>query len=397
MKKTCIFLIAVMLAITGFSQTTLSEGFESSTFPPADWTSIHVSGSYSWERTTSYHHNGNACVYMHYTSNGNNWLITPKLIVSSTTDSLVFWAMKYSSGTTSIKIRVSTSTLDTNSFGTAIATYTPTNLTTTFQRFAIPLSAYVGQNVYIAFQVIDANGIHTIIDDVTGPTVWLPSCPTPSNFAVKNISANSATVSWHERGSASSWAVEYKPSSQTDWSSASSVTASDTSYDISGLTANTSYDVRVKSICTASSEESNYTPIVSFTTQCDPVSTLPYIEDFSTYAATTFPDCWARPVMYSGYPQVTATTSRSHSVPNALEMHSASSTAPSYAVTPMIAYDIHTLKLKFWAQAESITNSGVLDVGVMSNPTDTSTFELVSTITPTSIQYTKYEISFNNV
>src|SRR5574344_1684586 len=401
MKKTCIFLIAVMLAITGFSQTTLSEGFESSTFPPADWTSIHVSGSYSWERTTSYHHNGNACAYMHYTSNGNNWLITPKLIVSSTTDSLVFWAMKYSSGTTSIKIRVSTSTLDTNSFGTAIATYTPTNLTTTFQRFAIPLSAYVGQNVYIAFQVIDANGIHTIIDDVTGPTVWLPSCPTPSNFAVKNISANSATVSWHERGSASSWAVEYKPSSQTDWSSASSVTASDTSYDISGLTANTSYDVRVKSICTASSEESNYTPTVSFTTECDAITTLPFNENFDSYTTTgssIYPSCWKRQNTYSTsteYPYINS--SYSYSGTKALYFYASSNTY-SLAVLPGIdisTLPMNTLKMKFKGRFAATT--GQVQVGVMSNPNDLSTFTSIQTITPaTAAVWTSYDVPLSS-
>ena len=275
MKRFTSFLIAILLAITGFSQTTLNEGFEGSAFPPTDWTTIHVSGSYSWARTTDYHHNGSACAYMHYTTGGNNWLITPKLVVASTADSLAFWAKKGSSGTTTISIKVSTTTLDTNSFGASIATYTPENLTTTFQRFSVPLSAYVGQNVYVAFQVIDANGIHTYIDDVTGPTLFVPSCPTPQNLAVKNLSSNGATVSWHERGLATSWAVEYKPSSQSDWSTANNITATDTSYDISSLTANTSYDVRVKSLCSAS-DESDFISAISFTTECDALTTLPF-------------------------------------------------------------------------------------------------------------------------
>lgn len=72
MKKHVSFLLmAIFLAVSGFSQNLLNEGFEGTTFPPANWTQINVSGN-SFARSTNYHNNGSASAFVNYNSYSNS-------------------------------------------------------------------------------------------------------------------------------------------------------------------------------------------------------------------------------------------------------------------------------------------------------------------------------------
>jgi len=86
------------------------------------------------------------------------------------------------------------------------------------------------------------------------------TCPTPTNLTVSNVGQNSADLSWTPAGTESSWIVEYKTASATTWTTA---TASSPSYQLTGLTGLTSYNVRVKADC--GDETSSYVT-ASFTT-----------------------------------------------------------------------------------------------------------------------------------
>ena len=50
----------------------------------------------------------------------------------------------------------------------------------------------------------------------------------------------------------------------------------------------------------------------------------------------------------------------------------------------------------FSLKAESTTSSGVIEVGVMSDPNEISTFELVQTIDPEDTDMNEYSVFFNN-
>lgn len=55
MKHLYLFLtlaLSLLLLGTANAQNQLDEGFEGSTFPPEDWTTIHVSGTNAWARNT---------------------------------------------------------------------------------------------------------------------------------------------------------------------------------------------------------------------------------------------------------------------------------------------------------------------------------------------------------
>lgn len=259
MKKVLRFLtLAAMLCIPWVTQAqapTLNEGFESTTFPPTDWTVINVSGSSNWARNTSYAHEGTAAAYINYNYSGaENYLITPKL-VPAVGEELSFYIKQTNaswSGTT-ITIEVSTTTATASAFTTVLDTYVSGSggdLTTTYAEKTIDLSAYVGQEIYLAFHVVDDNGNNICIDDVTGVTLFVPSCPQPTGLAATLTpgSGTIATLNWTAGGTETDWVVEY--STASDFTGAASVNVSGTpTANLTGLTAETQYYARVKADC----------------------------------------------------------------------------------------------------------------------------------------------------
>ena len=86
------------------------------------------------------------------------------------------------------------------------------------------------------------------------------TCPKPTDLTVSNVGENSADLSWTPGGSETSWIVEYKEATSASWTSA---TATTTSYQLTGLTGLTAYNVRVKADC---GDETSQYAITSFST-----------------------------------------------------------------------------------------------------------------------------------
>jgi N-acetyl-anhydromuramyl-L-alanine amidase AmpD len=93
-------------------------------------------------------------------------------------------------------------------------------------------------------------------------TTLVPPCSVPSGLATTNINTSTATLNWNSVSSAVSYTLEYKPSSSSTWTSQ---TVSTTLHNLSGLSASTNYDWRVRTNCGSGS--SAYTATQTFTTQ----------------------------------------------------------------------------------------------------------------------------------
>lgn len=106
----------------------------------------------------------------------------------------------------------------------------------------------------------------------TAPVV----CNAPSGLASSAITSSGATVSWSAVSGALNYDVDYKLASAGTWTNAATATTG-TSVSISGLTASSVYDWRVRTNC--SGVGSTYTQ-AQFTTAA--VSTCPGIYDVST-------------------------------------------------------------------------------------------------------------------
>jgi hypothetical protein len=76
------------------------------------------------------------------------------------------------------------------------------------------------------------------------------SCASPAGLGASSITTTTATVSWSAISGAASYAVDYKASTATTWISAATATTA-TSVALSGLTAGTTYDYRVRTNCTS--------------------------------------------------------------------------------------------------------------------------------------------------
>ena len=130
---------------------------------------------------------------------------------------------------------------------TMVASYT--NPSNTPQRHTISLADYTGTGRYIAFRWMNSsNNNRFVLDDVELKlSTTTEPCTPPTSLSTSNITDNSATVTWTAGGSETSWSVEYKKASESNYSTPT--TATTTTHNLTNLTANTDYDVRVKAIC----------------------------------------------------------------------------------------------------------------------------------------------------
>ena len=208
------------------------------------------------------------------------------------------------------------------------------------------------------------------------------ACPAPI-ITVTEVTTTTATVSWV--GDAENYTLRYRLSGSEEYSE--EIPVADNTYSLTDLTASTTYVVEVQANCGEDDGDSQW-GTKSFNTACDIITDLPtadevWFEDFESYTNDGQNEfvCWATPITDATYngPFVYGYYSRScHSGGYSAEMKGAS----NMVVLPEFAEDIHNLRLTFWATATS-TSVGTLEVGVVTDAADPTTFELVGTcVTP---------------
>src|SRR5207302_337367 len=79
------------------------------------------------------------------------------------------------------------------------------------------------------------------------------TCGAPSGLSSSSVTTNGATLSWGAASGATSYNVAYQVTASNTWTI---VSATVTSYNVTGLTAATTYNFEVQTIC--SSGSSNY-------------------------------------------------------------------------------------------------------------------------------------------
>lgn len=212
--------------------------------------------------------------------------------------------------------------------------------------------------------------------------IYTPSsltCPKPELFTVSDISAHEALLSWSSSGNETNWDIYI---TETDHFPDSSITpiasVTDTSYNLTALNPTTDYHAYVRANCGL--EQSNWKGL-AFHTLCDSITTLPFIENFDTYGADNYPECWSRintfqtinrpcisNICYSGGGSLCFTSNQSGYY--------------NIATTPTIAQyiPVNTLQANF--KFRGFHDNDRLIVGVISDPDDASTFVPVDTVYP---------------
>ncbi len=163
--------------------TALTEGFEGAAFPPTGWNRYEMDAvGAGWQRgttgSTGSHGSPHSGTYFAWHNDdaydADSWLVTPQITVPAEGGSLTFWQNSYWSDyywyhgvwiTTDASPDPSTSTYTELWFGVTGETWT---------QQGIDLTAYAGQNVYIAFDFAGNFADEWYVDDVSVQSLCSP-------------------------------------------------------------------------------------------------------------------------------------------------------------------------------------------------------------------------------
>tara|TARA_R110002050_G_scaffold293172_5_gene449311 strand:+ start:5763 stop:19085 length:13323 start_codon:yes stop_codon:yes gene_type:complete len=154
-----------------------------------------------------------------------------------------------------------------------------------WEQHTISFASYAGTDKHIAF----AHGNNTTFDYIHFDDfeyLDIPSCLEPNSLALSSAGSTSATFNWVEAGSATNWQLSYGAPS-TSAVAGTKQLAGTNPYTLTGLTAATSYEIYLRSIC-AAGDTSIWIGPLSFTTNCavpNPL-TMPYIQGFESMNGT---------------------------------------------------------------------------------------------------------------
>ena len=194
---------------------------------------------------------------------------------------LSFWMLGYGASMGTFEVAVA----DTTTGSTYTTVFTTTGQThssgaSPWWNVGANLSSYIGQVIYLKFTMIDDQGSFTgdMAVDLVEVTTCM-TCPSPNALTATNITDSSANISWGGGSfNLSSYNVEYGPDGFTPGTGTTSI-VTDSTASLTGLTADTQYDVYVQSDCGVSGGTSDTTAL-SFTTECELLTTFPYAMGF---------------------------------------------------------------------------------------------------------------------
>ncbi|MBR1799130.1 MAG: fibronectin type III domain-containing protein [Bacteroidales bacterium] len=269
---------------------------------------------------------------------------------------------------------------DINTFVVINTSHTPTSTYALDSiKYYISDNTLSGRAIYPAIRIRPTGSVYCYIDDFQIDSV--NGCIPATNLAAGPIRATEATLTWTESSQTQIYNVRY--STVNDVTTGTDIPVVGSSHVITGLTPNTTYYAWVAADCGGAT--SSWTNAVTFTTECSAVQ-LPYAQGFESYSTGVMPECWSRiKSRVNGsntFPQIYSTGT--HSGSRALRFYP--STADStMAATPYFDAPGNSLHVSFYAHVSSTTTSnGPLQVGIMTDRNDFSTFIPVLTVPVTA-------------
>ncbi|MBR6440867.1 MAG: choice-of-anchor J domain-containing protein, partial [Bacteroidales bacterium] len=378
--------------IQGFEESTSGS---STSFNVNCWNRYTSSGNYPYVYgTASYAHTGSKSLYWYSSTNyTSQYIVLPEVettLLPLNTLRLKFWTRVTSTSYhPTLIVGVMTNPADINTFAT-VESVDCSN--TEYGEHIINLNSYTGTGRYIAIRAQISGSWTVYLDDFTLEEI--PACPEPTSITTISTTVSSATLAWAGTN-AGSYTVAYGTGSNVN--TMDTVRVNVAMATLTNLSASSEYHVYIRANCPG--ESSPWSQAFTFRTQCGLITTLPYTEDFNSATASSSVfdvPCWQRTAS-SYYPYANPTSARSG---NGLYWYCPNTAgAYQYAILPAFDVTLHpinTLMMTFWTRSSSTTYHPVIEVGVMSNPTDTHTFVPVSTFNIEGTSYTEQTVYFNN-
>ncbi|MBQ9474586.1 MAG: choice-of-anchor J domain-containing protein [Bacteroidales bacterium] len=262
---------------------------------------------------------------------------------------------------------------------------------TYFYGYSTTLSDYVSMYYYRSSTAFDTNSVPTSVNSRSQYQANMrfkmqcdtnATCVAPYAY-VANCDATQATVAWAPGYQESSWNLEYRQGSTGTWTLIDPFWSA-TDYTFYSLTPNTRYQVRITPDCSLSPD--SISTVLDFMTPCA-ASPLPFIENFDGWGSTyALPACWSRLNNYTGSTYPYLNTSYRHSGTHAAYMYhySGPSYYSGYVLPPLAAPQVDALMVNFWLYKENTSYTNGVQVGVMTDPEDYSSFVPVATVSPTT-------------
>ena len=322
---------------------------------------------------------------------------------------LKFYMKRYSSSidnSSKVAVGVMTDPYDIKTFET-VAVFEATSATE-YQPFSCTFESYKGEGKIIAIQAIDAENPVSAGALSSSGYAWnewystaqyidwiqffpLGECNPIANPKVE-ATYESAKISWGAN-EMSAWNV-YVVSEKGDTVLSTKVETN--SVLVEGLKPHTTYKYIVAPLCDAALEMSDW---LTFETECLPGELLPFVEDFENedyvVGSTQYwiPYCWSSPrysYSYQGkttsyYPYISRSTTdnwghNSHTMFSMYSNSGSTNQQQMWVALPKMAAAIDSLQIEFYVKGYSASQNSMLQVGVMTDPEDLSTFEVVDSI-----------------
>jgi len=244
-------------------------------------------------------------------------------------------------------------------------------------------------------------GSYGSYEDYTLQIASAPTCMPVTGLTVDDVTPYTATLLWNNSVSepAAGYQVYYSTTAgQPTGTEPDIIDVADTTYvigDITPLNPITTYYVYVRANC--GNDDYSFWMSSSFTTGCAPITNLPYIQNFDSYAtgyANPLPTCWTKNSTYAtGYPYLS--TSYRVSNPNSLYVYNYGSTYTA-AFLPEMGISLDSLAIKFKAlRTSSTANYTYIDIMVATDPNNSATWTQLGQIELTGTTSTWYSYSFS--
>ena len=221
------------------------------TWPTNSWPMVYVNNS------SSYVHNGSKSLYFKSSSAKPVYAVMPAFEAQNVIVTFFYKNEGTVATNGTLSIGTMTDPTDASTF-VELRSFEKINTMTEAN-----VSIYDLNGARIAFRCAGGTGNNFVIgvDDIN--IVPAPSCATPIDVAISNITGNSADVAWTPVHNETEFAVEYKKVEAANWTT---VMVSGTSTTLS-LSPTTDYMVRIKAVCSAE-DASEYSEVLTLSTPC---------------------------------------------------------------------------------------------------------------------------------
>lgn len=247
-----------------------------------------------------------------------------------------------------------------------------------------PIQTLEGVNYILLYIEHQISG-DTYLDDIV--VRMLPNCRKVKSAEITDIATTSAKLAWKKAYEENTWNVVVKNGKDT----LLNTQATTPSVLLENLTPATKYtlDVTIAAVCDGVEAAEKYDGQLSFTTECEVISALPWREGFESMptgsSTSDGPLCWNILDANQGKGVVYVTTSSAYHTGSkglAMSFVNGSYATDVYALLPEME-NAAGKQLVFWYKLENYYNA-TMEVGYLTDPNDKTTWKAIASYTPAS-------------